>query len=176
MKIENIVCSGSFNQELNLRKLSEDCTYIEYGKNKYPGAYIKFDGHSITIYHTGKYIMPGMKSFEDLQKTFERMKKILTPYIDVSIIESPSIRNMVCSSNLSKSLNLNLLLIELINQDMDAVYEPEAFPGLILKTDECTFNVFSGGKFLILGCTSELQAKQNEESFIRLIEEIESRN
>ena len=120
--------------------------------------------------------MPGMKSFEDLQKTFERMKKILTPYIDVSIIEAPSIRNMVCSSNLNRSLNLNLLLIELINQDLDAVYEPEAFPGLILKTDECTFNVFSGGKFLILGCTSELQAKQNEESFIRIIEEIESRN
>ena len=33
------------------------------------------------------------------------------------------------------------------------VYEPEAFPGLILKAEECTFNVFASVKFLILGCT-----------------------
>ncbi len=63
MKLENIVCSGSFNQKLDLIALSSSSEYIEYGKNRYPGAYIKFDGHSVTIYRTGKYIMPGMKSF-----------------------------------------------------------------------------------------------------------------
>ena len=69
MKIENIVCSGSFNQELDLTSLSRD-VHIEYKLNKYPGAYIKYNGHSITIYHTGKYIMPGMRSFDDVRQTF----------------------------------------------------------------------------------------------------------
>ena len=41
MKIEKIIYSGSFNQDLDLKQLSSD-EHIEYGKNKYPGAYIKY--------------------------------------------------------------------------------------------------------------------------------------
>ena len=85
MKIENLVCSGTFNQPLDLKRLASDCIYVEYGKNKYPGAYLKFNGHSVTVYRTGKYIMPGMRSFEDVVRTFSRMKEILAPFADVSL-------------------------------------------------------------------------------------------
>ena len=170
MKIENIVCSGSFNQPLDLRHLSSNCQYIEYGKNKYPGAYIKFNGRSITIYRTGKYIMPGMKSFDDVNQTFEKIKIILDPYLDVSRFSNPEIRNIVCSSDFKQELNLSNIYLELSSRDMDVIYEPEAFPGLILKTQCCTFNIFSSGKFLILGCTSQLQAEDGESMLLDLLE------
>ncbi len=168
MKIENIVCSGSFNQPLDLIQLSSDCALVEYGKNRYPGAYLKFDGHSVTIYRTGKYIMPGMKSFEDVDRTFSRMKEILAPFTDISLFSEPEVRNMVCSSNAGHMLNLGRMLTELLSEDMDVVYEPEAFPGLILKAEGCTFNVFASGKFLILGCTDEGWAIKCENFFLEI--------
>ncbi len=171
MQIENIVSSGSFNQELNLKELSKiDC--IEYGKNKYPGAYIKFNGHSVTIYHTGKYIIPGMRSFEELEETFTEIKNILSPYLDVSLFSEPEIRNLVCSSEVGHPLNLALVLIELINKDIDSSYEPESFPGLIVKTEDCTYNVFASGKFLILGCKSTERVMEAEMWFLGLLKEI----
>ncbi len=169
VKIENIVCSGTFNQPLDLRQLADDCEFIEYGLNKYPGGYIKFDGHSVTIYRTGKYIMPGMRSFEDVENTFSKVKEILAPYTDVSLFGKPGIRNMVCSSTVNTEINLAELYVELISSDMDAIYEPEAFPGLILKTEDCTYNIFQSGKFLILGCTSKLQAENAEQYFLNLV-------
>ncbi|WP_400205137.1 hypothetical protein [Methanomethylophilus alvi] len=170
MKIKNIVCSGSFNQSIDLLKLSTYCPYLEYGKNRYPGAYLKFDGHSVTIYRTGKYIMPGMRSFPDMTQTFERVKEILSPFTNVDLFTVPEVRNMVCSSQTRHELNLNNVYLELICRELDAVYEPEAFPGLILKTQDCTYNVFSSGKFLILGCTSEMQATVAEQYFLNLID------
>lgn len=168
MKIENIVCSGSFNQELDLNQLKND-EHIEYGKNKYPGAYIKYNGHSITIYRTGKYIMPGMRSFDDIDKTFDDVKRILSPYADISKFSSPEIRNMVCSSQYPHPFNLNSMYIEMQSANYDVVYEPESFPGLILKTAECTYNIFQSGKFLILGCTSEQQAENCESEFMAIV-------
>ncbi len=99
------------------------------------------------------------------------MKEILSPYADISLFSYPEIRNMVCSSKARHEINLGKLYIELISRDMDAVYEPEGFPGLILKTHDCTYNVFSSGKFLILGCTSETQAETAERFFLDLVEE-----
>lgn len=169
MKLENIVCSGSFNQDLDLNHLSSSSPYVEYKKNRYPGAYLKFNGHSVTIYRTGKYIMPGMRSLEDIWETFDKVKEILSPYTDTKLFTAPEIRNMVCSSNTEHELNLSTIYLELVSRDTDVVYEPEAFPGLILKTEDCTYNVFSSGKFLILGCTSETQAELAEQFFLNLV-------
>ena len=170
MKLENVVCSGTFNQELDLHALASQCKCAVYGKNRYPAAYLKFDNHSVTVYRTGKYIMPGMKSFDDVTNTFDKMKEILFPFTDTSLFSEPEVRNIVCSSQTSHELNLGTLYLELVSRDMDVVYEPEAFPGLILKTKDCTYNVFSSGKFLILGCTSVSQAEIAEYFFLNLID------
>ena len=162
MKIENIVYSGTMNQELDLKMLGELCDCVEYGKNKYPGAYLIFDNHRITIYRTGKYIMPGMKSVEDMESSFEKMKSILSPYADTNLFQKPTVRNMVCSSDLGKSLALEQIYVDLVSQDYDVSYEPEAFPGMILKTDRCTYNIFRGGRFIILGCLTSNDAELAE--------------
>lgn len=117
MEIKNIVCSGSFNQTIDLKMLSENDSRIEFGKNKYPGAYIKFNNHSITIYHTGKYIMPGMKNIDDIDTSFSGIKEILSPFYDTSLFTYPSIRNIVCSSDIGHNIDLNKLLVKSINNN-----------------------------------------------------------
>ncbi|MBR4180605.1 MAG: hypothetical protein IKQ57_00460 [Candidatus Methanomethylophilaceae archaeon] len=109
-----------------------------------------------------------MKSFEDVNRTFSHVKAILAPFADVSLFSELEVRNMVCSSSASHKLNQSRMLVELLSEDMDVVYEPEAFPGLILKAEGCTFNVFASGKFLILGCTDEEQARRYESSFLEI--------
>ena len=77
VKIENMVASGSLGVDLDLADLSSKEALIIYGQNKYPGAYVKFGGHSVTIYRTGKYIIPGMKSEEELQRVFTEFREIM---------------------------------------------------------------------------------------------------
>ena len=171
MKVENIVCSGSFNQELNLPDLAR-AELIDYDPEMYHGGYIKTNGHSVTIYRSGKYILPGMKSISDMKATFESVISILGSALDLTKISEPQIKNMVCSSTYDQALDLSKLFIEMLNHDLDVSYEPESFPGLILKTDECTFNAFTSGKFLILGCTSEEQALKAEKYLQDFIDSI----
>lgn len=162
--------SGSLNTEINLKELSNQCEYVVYGKNRYPGGYVKFDGHSITIYRTGKYIMPGMTSFEEMASVFDKFVSILSSYLDVSKAKRPEIRNMVCSSVVGRPIDLNKLYLELISMDLDVIYEPESFPGLIMKNSNATFNVFKSGKFLILGVTSLEDAESSERYFLNLFD------
>ena len=168
VKTENIVCSGSFNQPINLSLLAKEGV-IEYDPEMYHGGYIKMKNHSVTIYRSGKYIMPGIKSSEDAAETFAKMKEILAPHLDTALFDEPCIRNMVCSAYAGHELILSRLYLDLIREDYDAVYEPEAFPGLILKMDNCTYNVFSSGKYLILGCITVDQANLAEQKFLSLI-------
>jgi transcription initiation factor TFIID TATA-box-binding protein len=171
VKIENIVCSGTLNQEINLMDLSR-AGVIEYDPEMYHAGYIKTNGHSITLYRTGKYIMPGMKSFEDMKDTFDKVCSILSTVLDEGRFSAPAVRNMVCSSIAPYPLDLERMFIELLNRDYQVSYEPESFPGLILRTEGCTFNVFASGKFLILGCTEQSVAESSEAYFLELAEEI----
>ncbi|MBE6522525.1 MAG: hypothetical protein E7Z62_05290 [Thermoplasmata archaeon] len=171
MKIENIVCSGALNCRIDLKKLSDECKYFVYGRNRYPGGYLKFDDHSITVYSTGKYIMPGMRSMDDARQSFEKMREILGEHIDVSKAEYPEIRNIVASSNYSFGIDLAKFYIWLLSSGYDVVYEPESFPGLILKTESATFNIFQSGKFLILGCVDVESIKSSESLLIKMLDE-----
>ena len=172
VKIENIVCSGTFNQLIDLKRLSDECNLFEYGRNRYHGGYLRFDSHSVTVYRTGSYIIPGLRSFDDVHTSFSKVKEILSPYLDVSLFDEPQVKNVVCSSSVGHELDLSRLYVELISKDMDAIYEPEAFPGLILKVGGCTYNIFSSGKFVILGCTMERQAEGAERFFLELVDDI----
>ena len=174
MKIENIVSSGSLNCRIDLKKLSDECEQVYYGHNKYPGGYVRFDGHSVTIYSNGKYIMPGMTSLDEVDSCFRTFLSILSPFLDVSKAEEPVVRNIVCSSEVGSVLNINRLCFLLSQMDYDVVYEPESFPGMILKIDDTTYNIFGSGKFLILGCSNIETASQGEKHLLSLIEDLSS--
>lgn len=67
--------------------------------------------------------------------------------LDASIIDPPVIQNIVITE--SQDYPVNLLHIIHGNPDLICEYEPEQFPGLILKQPEGTILLFSTGKMVL---------------------------
>ena len=153
MKIVNIVCSGTFNQEINFNSLlSLDPAIFQYDPEMYSGAYLLVNSKKVTLYKSGKYIFVGLTDFSDIDLQFNRMKKILKPYLIVDRITPPNIQNIVLVDQLPQKINLTLLIQT--NRKHNIEYEPENFPGLIFRSQNGTALIFSSGKLVIVGVKS----------------------
>ena len=107
MKIVNIVCSGDLKTEIDLEKIwrSGDPAFI-YNPSKYHGGYVTLSKGKATLYKTGKYIIVGLKSPDDVDQAFLELKHFLSRFTDVSKAEKPEIRNIVAMGNLGTNLDL----------------------------------------------------------------------
>lgn len=151
-RVVNIVVSGSLGQRIDLNELAE-LGLIEYDPNYYHGGYLPIrNGVKATIYHSGKYIIPGIKKLDDIKTLFEIMKQKLSPHLDVSKMTPPRIQNLVVSGKLDcDNIGLEDLAMSLPNVE----YNPEQFPGIILKLSKNgTVLLFSTGRFVIAGARS----------------------
>ncbi len=151
MEIVNIVASGTLGQEVDLLRLSATCPNVHYDAEMYHGGYLKIGGRSITIYRSGKYIMPGLKSVEELDTLFPMMRNELDHEMDSSLFEEPGIKNIVATSGINSPVDLPKLMMSLQSMDEDVQYEPETFPGLIWRMKVGTANIYSNGRYVILG-------------------------
>ena len=155
--IANIVGSGDLHAELDLEALEEDLStpYLEYDPSNYHGLYVRLEegGPLITVYRSGKYIISGCSSYEELDVTNEGL---LANMSDLGIFEQGrgtgfGVQNVVCTATLGEEVNLNALSIGLGLESTE--YEPEQFPGLIYRPPEvgAVLLVFANGKSVITG-------------------------
>lgn len=93
------------------------------------------------------------EAYEHIENIINRITKIGH---DAKIIEGPDIANIAVSGNIQKSLNLGILGTKSNIEGVDIEYEPEQFPGAIVKVNspQATFLLFSTGKFTIQGLTN----------------------
>lgn len=177
IEVVNMVGSGSLNVELDLETLSAEIgpPCARYNPDKYPGMYIRFeeDAPLITLYRTGKYIITGSTSKEELYSLRELFLDFLS---DMDVIETAtdsrfSIQNYVCTKELDQALNLNALAIGLGLERTE--YEPEQFPGLIYRPEgyNGVMLLFATGRVVITGCKS---VETTKEMFSNLKEDIEN--
>jgi transcription initiation factor TFIID TATA-box-binding protein len=166
VKVVNMVGSGSLDLELDLETLSEEIgqPQARYDPDKYPGMYLRFEEEAplITVYRTGKYIITGPTSNEELFDLRERFLKFLS---DIDVIENAtddwfSVQNYVCTEDLGQTLNLNALAIGLGLERTE--YEPEQFPGLIYRPEgyDGVVLLFATGSVVITGSRSVDSAEQ----------------
>lgn len=164
LTIVNAVGTGSLGVELDLAKVETDlnAVYTDYDPEIYNGMYVRFDQHGalITIYRTGKYIVSGASSIEELNDT---NSKFIGALADLEIVEEGvdtgfSVTNIVTVGNLGKSLDLNALAIRLGLEVTE--YEPEQFPGLVYRpiNYDAVILCFTSGKVVIPGATSLTEA------------------
>ncbi|MCQ4334888.1 TATA-box-binding protein [Natronomonas sp. F2-12] len=157
VKIANVVGSGDLHAELDLEALEEDLStpYLEYDPSNYHGLYVRLKegGPLITVYRSGKYIISGCSSYEELDVTNEGL---LANMSDLGILEQGrdtgfGVQNVVCTATLGEGVNLNALSIGLGLESTE--YEPEQFPGLIYRPPEvgAVLLVFANGKIVITG-------------------------
>jgi len=176
LKIVNIVGSGELDVEIDLAILADDLP-LEIVYIKGPGLYFKFEEESPTVVvaRTGKYIISGATSKEELQRT---RSEVLGLFKKMSITSEQedlyfSIKNMVYTYEFEKDVNLSALAIHAGLENVE--YEPEQFPGLIFRPPsvDSVALIFATGKIVITGVTSELLAADTVESVRTLLEGVE---
>jgi len=174
--IANAVGSGDLGVELDLEEVERDLDvpYTDYDPSNYHGLYVRLDedGPLITLYRSGKYIISGCSSFEELYDTNLEFLQALDALdiVDLSADTGFIVQNVVCTGELQRSVNLNTLSIGL---GLEAVeYEPEQFPGLIYRPPDfpAVLLVFANGNVVITGAAD---VETVEEAFNHLQTKVE---
>ncbi|MDQ2050739.1 TATA-box-binding protein [Natronolimnohabitans sp. A-GB9] len=155
--ITNVVGSGSLGLELDVEQLGADLDvpYTEYNPENYHGLYVRLeeDGPLITVYRSGKYIITGSSSLDQLEESNDVFLDKLSALNGIETPEETgfSVQNIVSTAELGTDVNLNALSIGLGLESTE--YEPEQFPGLVYRPEEyaAVILLFANGKVVITG-------------------------
>ena len=175
VSIVNAVGSGDLGVELDVAEVefNLDLPYTEYDPSNYHGLYLRLveDGPLITVYRSGKYIISGCSTLEQLYETNDGFLTKLShlDIVDAEIGTGFTIQNVVCTAQLDDPVDLNTLSIALGLKSVE--YEPEQFPGLIYRPADhsAVLLVFANGKVVITGA-SEVDTAEN--AFKNLSEQV----
>ena len=155
IEIVNVVATANLRQKIDLVEISQ-LPYITFDQEIYGGrvAYLKTPGMQgkVSIFSSGKLISVGTKSPEQAQQELNNAEKILVSERLIKPVRIVAeLRNIVAVQNIGTPVALEeMSLVE------HCIYEPEQFPGLILRQDKpkVTYLVFSSGKIVIAGSKS----------------------
>ena len=130
----------------------------EYNPEQFPGLVIRIKDPktSALIFSSGKIVLTGARSMDEVEKSIEKIIKSLKKInIDIKIKPVVTVQNIVASGSIGMDLNLNTLAIKLPNTE----YEPEQFPGLVykLRGTKATFLLFTNGKIVCTGTKTEAE-------------------
>lgn len=180
MEIVNMVFSGSVpdNLELDLDFINEKLKDfdINYNPMKFPGLIIRFKEPKITIsmFRSGKMVFTGLKNEEDVRIGISKLQDVAKENgLDMFGEISSELQNIVCTVDLGRELFLARLSVTLGFERVE--FEPEQFPGLILRYDDphVVFLMFGSGKIVCTGAKSRSDAKRAIESLNNLLKNIE---
>jgi transcription initiation factor TFIID TATA-box-binding protein len=152
IEIQNVVASATFNQRLPLDRIAIYLENTEYEPEQFPGLVYRLENPKAAalLFGSGKVVCTGTKSPEQAKEATHKIIDELRE-ADVEIDTKPevTVQNIVASSQLDGTLNLNRIAFELVGTE----YEPEQFPGLVYRLDEpkVVFLLFSSGNLVCTG-------------------------
>ncbi len=156
VRIENIVATVSLDQSIDLYAIERCIPNVEYNPEQFPGLIMRIDSPKVTalIFKSGKMVVTGAKSTDELIRAVKKIVKLLKKH-NIVITGRPKIQiqNIVASANLHVEVNLEKAAFLLENN----MYEPEQFPGLIYRMDDpqVVLLIFSSGKMVVTGAKME---------------------
>lgn len=172
-EIVNVVATAALNQEIDLEEIRKFEGFF-HDSDVYGGrvAYFKTNKMEgkVSIFSSGKLISVGTKSEDAAFRELETTKNLLVKkglIKDVSL--QPKTRNMVFSVDFEETVNLEDLSLK-----ERVIYEPEQFPGAILKIVDpykTTVLIFASGKAVVTGLTSTNQIETVLKRVERLLKE-----
>ena len=173
ISVVNIVISSSLEKDIPLEKMAATLSNTEYNPEQFPGLVIRIKEPktSALIFSSGKIVLTGARSMEDVEKSIEKIIKSLKKInIDIKIKPKIAVQNIVASGSIGMDLNLNTLAIKLPNTE----YEPEQFPGLVykLKGTHATFLLFTNGKIVCTGTRTEEEVYKALDKLIETLKKI----
>ena len=168
--IVNVVATATLNQKLDLDELGK-FTEILHDPEIYGGrvAYFKSPNMKgkVSIFASGKMISVGTKSEKEAASELECAKEFLVKKgIATPTLLKPKTQNIVVTVNFEESINL-----EELAKNRKTIYEPEQFPGAILKIElyNATVLIFASGKAVVTGLKSSRQIKPVVQKIVSII-------
>jgi len=161
IKIENVVASASLGVSVKLEDLVANLDGIEYEPEQFPGLVMRLKDPKAAalIFSSGKIVCTGAKSPKDAKIVIAKIvKKMNKLKMKIPKTYRVQLENIVASAKLDRELNLNNIAFTLENTE----YEPEQFPGLVLRMNDpkVTFLLFGSGKIICTGGRSIKDVKR----------------
>jgi len=157
--VQNIVATASLGEEVDLNALFTRLhPAATYNPEDFPGLvlHMKFRGRKFTflIFSSGKMVCTGARSSAEVKHGLRALASVLRK---LGLVRSGkvtyTIQNIVATSRIGYSVDLEgvAMLVE------GSLYEPEQFPGVILKLADpkATFLLFNNGKVVCTGVPTE---------------------
>ena len=148
------MASASLGTELDLPAIAISLEGAEYEPERFPGLIyrLKEPKTATLLFRSGKVVCTGAKSVEQVKVAIDKVINQLEK-IGIHIKTEPKIevQNIVASSDLGQSINLNAIAITLGLERVE--YEPEQFPGLVYRLDlpKVVLLLFGSGKLVCTG-------------------------
>lgn len=169
--IVNLVCTAKLSHSIKIDYLPKLFPNdVVYDKKIYGGrvAYFKSEPMQgkVIVFSSGKVISVGTRSIDEAVKELNLVAKAL----NASLTE-PEIRNIVATADLGHVVDLEK--ISLI-REIASIYEPEQFPGAIIKIplreeNIATILLFASGKLVCVGLRKIEDIKEAIEKLVSLI-------
>jgi transcription initiation factor TFIID TATA-box-binding protein len=174
VSIENVVASASINQRVDLNQIVKNFVDVEYHPDKFPGLVfrLKSPKTATLIFSSGKMVCTGAKSEDQsrraVQEVVRRLKQGGIPIKNEAEIV---IQNIVASVSLGGKIHLE----EAARKLPKSMYEPEQFPGLILRMADpkTVILLFSSGKLVCTGAKRESEVYRAVNNLHVMLEEKE---
>ncbi len=170
-EIVNLVASGTLNATLDLYNLAVSIPNIEYEPEQFPGAILKLQEPKVSmlLFKNGKVICSGASNEKQIAQGIRKASKLIHEIqkeVKVQRKVTYQVVNLVATANLDMPLDLFQVAMKLENVE----YEPEQFPGAILRIDEpkMTFLLFKNGKMICAGAKKESLLKKG----LKVVEEL----
>ena len=173
IKIENVVASCNLETKMPLDKIAMHLDNTEYEPEQFPGLVyrLKEPKAAALLFGSGKVVCTGTKSPEEAKIAVDKIiDELRQAGIDVKNNPEIEVQNIVASSHLHETLNLNKIAFELVGTE----YEPEQFPGLVyrLEKPKVAFLLFSSGKIVCTGGKTFQDVKEGIEKMKHNLREI----
>ena len=172
VNIHNVVASMYVGNNIPLSRIAKEVEGVEYEPEQFPGLVLRMNEpkSAALIFSNGKVVSTGTKSADEADKAINRLLSIFEEIgIDVKKRDY-AIDNVVASTHVGKTLNLNKIAFSLEETE----YEPEQFPGLIYRQSETdtVFLLFRTGKIICTGGKSEEHIKESTKILFKKLKEI----
>ncbi len=156
ISIENVVASGTLNQQVDLNAVVKGFPGVEYRPDQFPGLVfrLKRPKTATLIFHSGKMVCTGARSEKEARRAIMKVVKEMKNG-GIIILRKPEVKiqNIVASGSLGGKIDLE----QAVGALGKTMYEPEQFPGLIHRMDEprVVILLFATGKLVCTGAKSE---------------------
>ncbi|MBU1120732.1 hypothetical protein KJ660_02530, partial [Candidatus Micrarchaeota archaeon] len=156
----------------DLYNLAISVPNIEYEPEQFPGAILKLKEPKVSmlLFKNGKVICSGASNEKEISQGILKASKIIheiQPKVKVLKEVEYTVVNLVATANLNQTLDLFQTALTLDNVE----YEPEQFPGAILRLEDpkLTLLLFKNGKVICAGAKKEEYLKKGLEKAAQLI-------